>query len=122
MGLSFLGSSVSDCKCSNCTCNEEILKKLPNPNPNNFEILQQFTLQQYTILTVRYPDCTNYEGQKILLYKDTPDGYFDDTKHLDPHFIDGGSNYLIARFIPTKEGVDLAMFLVKSLLISSVQI
>lgn len=44
-------------------------EKLPNPDPNNYEILREEQLGKYLIMVIKYPDCTNYEGKKYLFLK-----------------------------------------------------
>jgi hypothetical protein len=80
-----------------------------NPKPDNFKILNEQYLNGYLILIVEYPDCKNYEGKKLLVYKGFTTG-IELLKHndgkLDPHFSkDKGSP--IARFKPTIESMEL---------------
>ena len=86
------------------------------PDPANFEI-QKLTDKGggYIIARIRYPDCTNYNGDKILLFKDMTRTHIESLNRLDPHFSDD-RNSPIARFKPTGEGFRLAMMLVDSLL------
>jgi hypothetical protein len=87
---------------------------LPNPDPNNFEILKSWFAGEFVAVEIRYPDCTNYEGRKILVYK----GAIEDlqkAKFLDPHFCEGEHISPIARFEPTGLGWDMAMMLVEEL-------
>ena len=80
-----------------------------NPNPNNFKILQESYSNGYLILWVEYPNCTNFEGKKILVYKN-----FDSSKtllffnrgELDPHFSKSGGSP-IARFKPCNDSLEL---------------
>ena len=55
---------------------------------------------------VRYPDCYNYEGKKILVTRKAVNS----RASLDPHF-SGDSSIncgLVARFVPTQEGWEMA--------------
>lgn len=79
-----------------------------NPNPQNFHINWHESNGEYIVASVRYPDCTNYEGIKILVYKGVPLEDFLNAKALDPHFSDKGMAP-IARFKPDQEGVENAM-------------
>ena len=45
------------------------LKKDINPNPKNFKIIRQEYLSPFTLLWVNYPNCVNYEGNKILVFR-----------------------------------------------------
>ncbi len=83
--------------------------KLPNPNPKNFKVINITKVNGYTIMHVNYPDCTNYEGDKIMVY----DKNFDvkillAIKRLDPHFFNAGDSP-IARFEPTERGWNMAI-------------
>ena len=52
-----------------------------NPDPKKFRIMITFVTGDYTILNVKYPNCTNFEGIKIMVFK----GY-QPSSTLDPHF------------------------------------
>ena len=115
MGINLFGSS---CSCGNkyrflddTTYNNN---KFPNPDPSNFKITYIKEIDDYTIVEVEYPDCTNYEGKKILVYKAKKKDILKEKK-LDPHFCDGEHLFPIARFIPTVEGMDMAHKFVYSL-------
>jgi len=76
----------------------------PNPNKHNFKVMGYIHGDVYDILIVHYPDCTTFDGLKILVVSH---GSVDEnTKELDPHFFEDGN--VIARFIPTGEGINLA--------------
>jgi hypothetical protein len=84
----------------------------PNPDPYDFKVTYKYRGRSGKFLVrVVYPNCTNYEGQKILIFKSKRS--FDilyKTGKLDPHFYPGSG--LIARFNPkqikmAKEFVDL---------------
>ena len=95
MGMScFSKHSYDNCINSNT---------LPNPNPNNWELLHCAKYPNATVLKVRYTGCTNFEGIKVLVYL----GNFDPPKYLDPHFEDT-YNSPIARFKPDNYGWILA--------------
>lgn len=85
----------------------EVTVHAPNPNPSNFEILQKgFSKSGYLILKVHYPDCTNYEGIKILVYKNDK---ILTQETIDPHFSENEKfESPIARFEPTEFGWELA--------------
>mgnify|MGYP001768859262 CR=1 FL=1 len=87
----------------------EYVNKLPNPNPKNFEIINIITVNGYTIMLINYPDCTNYEGNKILVYdKDFDVRILLAIKKIDPHFYSAGDSP-IARFEPTERGWNMAV-------------
>lgn len=75
-----------------------------NPNPYNFRIVWASVVNGHTIMKVNYPNCTTYNGDKLLLLR----GIWPITMHkLDPHFFEG-DHPVIARFEPTQEGNQLA--------------
>ncbi len=96
-----------------------------NPNPKNFRILNAYQYntpksKNYILVSVKYEGCTNYEGQKILVYecnrfcRDLSE--FFKLKSLDPHFCDGDHFGPIARFVPTKDGWQMAITFIKAML------
>ena len=74
-----------------------------NPNPYNYKLLHKEVVNGYHILVVNYPDCTNYEGNKILVFSKVLSNPLGD---LDPHFFP--SSTLVARFVPSSEGMNMA--------------
>ncbi len=86
---------------------------LPNPNPARFEILRTRQIGTALVAEVRYPDCTNYEGRKILVYAGTSDFDLRTRATLDPHFAEGGGP--VARFKPTVYGWHLATTLAQGI-------
>jgi len=81
---------------------------LPNPNPANYTIVRSLVINGYLIIEIKYHDCTNYEGRKIMLYDSTLVELINQ-KLIDPHF-SNNKKYIspIARFEPTKRGWKLA--------------
>lgn len=77
----------------------------PNPNPLNFEIKEYHQRGDNLIVLVHYPGCTNFEGNKILVLRDTRIPEI--CARLDPHFCKGSK--LITRFVPTWEGLQMAL-------------
>jgi len=88
---------------------------LPNPNPKNYSIMRSKSIGKYLIVEIKYHDCTNYEGRKIMLYDCTIDELMRQ-KIIDPHFCDN-KKYLspIARFEPSKRGWDVSAATAKAL-------
>ena len=81
----------------------------PNPNPHNFKVQQTLQLGKLTIAQVVYPDCTNYEGNKILVFELTAE-QVRDMKVIDPHFSRIAPHLSpIARFVPTERGWEMAL-------------
>ena len=73
MGLNFLASSSSFEEPK--TVIKEVIKKvtLPNPNPANYSVIRSEVVNEYLIIELKYHDCTNYEGRKIMVYECTLD-------------------------------------------------
>lgn len=86
-----------------------------SPNPRNFEVLSYLNGKDYHIVVAKYPDATNYEGKKIMVYRGS---YSPDIKVRDPHFADDDTAP-VARFKPTEEGMKLALSIVAPGLMSS---
>jgi hypothetical protein len=114
MGLNMLFSSSSrDKSCSmlgkissnNITNNYyEVNNSLPNPNPKNYTILKKRQIGDYLVIKIKYLDCINYEGNKILVFKSDIDK-LKAQKYIDPHFCDDKKFISpIARFTPDNEG------------------
>jgi hypothetical protein len=84
----------------------------PNPNPRRFivERVEEYGarsdgLFDFVIAKIHYPDCTNYEGRKLLLYANTSEAELRAATFLDPHFCDHSEHHSpIARFTPTNAG------------------
>lgn len=120
MGISMFGSR---CSCDPPKRNERIVyvevpvcvpapprtevtvsSGLGNPNPNRFTIWQSQDVGRFTIARVTYPDCHNFEGEKILVFEGVSVKELKALRTLDPHFCDGAHVSPIARFVPTKQG------------------
>lgn len=96
---------------------EKVVEKpLPNPNPKHFRIISHHQNGKYLLVMVNYPDCTNYEGNKVLLYENV---WLEDLlsqNSVDPHFSHNKRMYSpIARFVPTIKGWDMAIKFIKVL-------
>ena len=85
----------------------------PNPNPARFKLLLSKQIGVYTIIKVKYIDCTNFEGIKIMVHENTSKDEIKKRLTLDPHFseVDGP----IIRFKPDKHGWELAIKIVEIL-------
>jgi hypothetical protein len=82
-----------------------------NPNPKNFKIVSLMELEN-TYVEINYPDCKNYEGNKVLVYKGKVGKQLIQASEIDPHFTPEGLSP-IARFAPTFEGRYIAMQITK---------
>lgn len=103
---SIVGSSLRSASKydTNVRVVEAANKSLPNPDPNNYQIIKHFQYHGYLAILIKYLDCTNYEGNKVLVFKTTIDK-LKKQKYIDPHFCDNKKFISpIARFQPTEEG------------------
>src|ERR1051326_3031036 len=74
-------------------------KNLPNPNPSNYEVLESQEVGRYLVLKVKYPDCINYEGVKIMVYSGVELEDLEVRGVIDPHFSENKKQLSpIARF------------------------
>jgi hypothetical protein len=95
---------------SNSTYDSPPSPQPPMPDPKNYKILKYLQYFKNLLVVVKYPDCTNYEGIKILLYKNTTIDILRAQGSIDPHFSENSIfKSPIARFAPTKAGLDMAM-------------
>jgi hypothetical protein len=85
---------------------------VPNPDPCNFQIVGYYEHQEYLMVKVRYPDCFNYEGLKIILFKNISYSKLRTWKTLDPHF--DPKNNIVARLAPTNEGWNMGLKIIHS--------
>ncbi len=103
MGISVLGRNSNgneSCSCGYCAfCDPERV----NPDPKKWEVLRTHETDHYTALLMKYPNCKNREGEKILVFEAKADDILKQ-KEIDPHFGDGDLIYPIARFQPNGEG------------------
>ena len=113
MGLNFLGSSsFYDMGPTGSDGN----KSLPNPDPSNYAIIRYKEINRHLVVIIQYLDCLNYEGMKIMVYKDTTLKELKAQKLIDPHFSeDKKFKSPIARFEPTEDGWEMAINFTKTL-------
>ena len=86
-----------------------------NPDPKNYKVIKLYASGGHVVAKISYPDCTNYEGVKILVFR-TDVAKLLSQKQIDPHFHED-DRYLspVARFVPTEEGWAMAVSLADSL-------
>lgn len=75
-----------------------------NPNPKSFIILKMYCFSDMWVAEIKYPNCTNFEGIKILVLREDPSGM----SEIDPHFYEQGP--IVARFEPNDNGWNQAMW------------
>lgn len=73
-----------------------------NPNPFLYEIVKAKQLGDLIIAQIKYIGCTNFEGNKILVFQGISLYEFKKLVEIDPHF--AVDSKIIARFVPTEEG------------------
>jgi len=121
MGLRLFSSSFCDKDTPNSPTREVIIQKekeiivIPNPNKYRWSIVRKKRVNDAIVVEVRYHDCVNYGGVKILVY----DNYQEfeklmKTGELDPHFSEDIYSP-VARLEPTIRGWALAEELAKNL-------
>lgn len=75
------------------------------PDPENWFVLRVQPVSgvaaTYTVVMLQYPDCTNFEGRKVLVYAGATKLSVREPR--DPHFADDGSGP-VARFPPDDAG------------------
>ena len=103
MGCMFgFSSSTHDKSPQQVVANvETVTKPLSNPDPKSYIILKSKVIGELTVALVKYPDCTNYEGKKIIVM--TNEVYYNCIvkQTLDPHFCENKNYCPVARFAPT---------------------
>lgn len=95
----------------NAVLNEvETLRKRAaiNPDPRNWKFRRGIEIGKYVVIEVVYPNCTNFDGHKVMVYHGTSMRDLLERRELDPHFSDDNSSP-IARFRPDKEGWEQAI-------------
>lgn len=116
MGLGLLGSS-SMRKCSSTY--EELKVSKYDPNPSSFIIKRHIEQYGHTIIWINYPNCKNYEGDKIILFKNTTFQQIEALTEIDPHFTELDTIKPFARFEPTKEGWKIVQLLLNHINLNS---
>ncbi len=82
----------------------------PNPDPKVFTVVRTEMHGFHCVALVHYKNCTNFEGNKICLFLDTPYKDLLNAKVLDPHFQESGLTPF-ARFRPDGSGWNAAIIL-----------
>ena len=83
------------------------------PIVSDFTIARTQVIGEFCIAEVRYPNCLNYEGRKILVFEDCNREEILSLKTIDPHFTNDTN--LIARFKPDTHGWSNAVRLCESM-------
>lgn len=89
---------------------------VPDPRPENYQIIATEGIGRCLVVVVKYFDCKDYDGRKLLLYDNVTLSQLRAQRVLDPHFVDGGPyRSPIARFPPTAKGHAMARILAHAL-------
>lgn len=89
-----------------------------NPDPMRWTLLRGQKVGRGYVAEIRYPDCTNYEGKKILVFQAASMESIvkQNQGMLDPHFTDDRKMVApVARFEPTERGWELALLIAANL-------
>ena len=80
-------------------------QKLIDEDYSEYDIIRHKKHGSYIVAEIKYRNCTNYEGRKILLYKCNSVLDLMTQETLDPHFSKNKKYHSpIARFEPTESG------------------
>lgn len=84
---------------------EVVVKSLPNPRADNYRIIKYREFDNSVVVKIKYLDCTNYEGIKILYFDNCKLKDLKRQKLIDPHFSEN-KDFIspTARFEPTRFG------------------
>ena len=110
MGMSLFGSSSLVNSFGNdyaSSCNVQ------DPDPEKFKIKDIMQEGNFVIAEILYPNCTNYEGIKIIVFNNATVKEIKELSIIDPHFLE--NNKVFARFKPTIGGINAAFILCKQL-------
>jgi hypothetical protein len=86
-----------------------------DPNPTNFIIRKYSEQNGHIVILINYPNCKNYEGEKVIVFKNTTWEQIRNLKEIDPHFTDEKTIKPFARFEPTVDGWLSAVNLIESI-------
>lgn len=80
------------------------------PDPKKYRILREKRINDFLIIKINYTDCINYEGNKILVFKNCKILDLVQQEHgIDPHFSENEKLLSpVARFRPDEEGWKMA--------------
>jgi hypothetical protein len=110
-----MGCSPFHRSCSGNPTNPQAVA--PNPDPSRWKLLKQKRVNGWLIVKLKYLDCTNFEGEKILVFRfdrTFKDLCFLNGDRIDPHFGPasgpfGSAMSPFARFEPTDLGWKAAL-------------
>lgn len=90
---------------SNPSSSRVIVQDPRNPDPQRFRIVRIEQVGKFVIVKIQYPNCTNYEGNKVLVFEGVSIRTLKTLTAIDPHFCDSPRHLSpVARFEPTERG------------------
>ena len=105
--MAYISSENSNLKnrtfCNICDTCEYKKAYQNNPKIDNYDIIELYefnNIRCIIVAIIKYKDCTNYEGVKILIFEKISKEELLKLKLIDPHFMDDRKNKLLARFNP----------------------
>jgi hypothetical protein len=109
MGLSLWGGKSSAGRSNSYAAGNYEALAPTDPNPSKFKILKVWynANKKRVLAKIKYPNCTNFEGIKLVLFKNMTPKKLRESKLIDPHFF--ANNNVIARFRPDKDGLTFAL-------------
>lgn len=96
---------ISPFRRSSCGDTRGPVQDPRNPDPHRFHINRIYEIADVTVVDVTYPNCTTFDGRKILVFDGHCMALLKVARVLDPHFL--SSNTLIARLRPDAAGMRL---------------
>jgi hypothetical protein len=76
----------------------------PNPNPGQWRFIRGLQYGKNCVVLVRYVGCTNFEGRKVLVFKNRTVGEIKATRYLDLPFSDSDLSPIARLRPPDDEG------------------
>jgi len=116
MGIGmFSRDRYDECSCPKPVYEAPVVVHPGNPDPANYQLVDTLTIGNFLIVEIKYPNCKNYEGRKILVYEGVTWQKLRSQKLIDPHF-SANKKFIspIARFEPTDRGWRMATVFVKN--------
>jgi len=93
-----------------CVWNTSNVSRPEAPDSKQFNIKKMEQVNYNIVVYINYPNCCNYEGNKICVYKNADFSDFVNIHILDPHFSNNTTKISpFARFEPTIEGWNMAV-------------
>lgn len=81
----------------------------PSPALENYTIVNHQQFGQNLVVKIKYKDVPNYEGNKIMVYRNCDIEALKEQKLIDPHFSENEEKHSpFARFEPTLHGWKIA--------------